>query len=444
VTQLQNGEVLAEKYQVERVLGQGGMGVVLAARHLHLGERVAIKLMHPQAAILPDAVARFIREARAAARLESAHVARVTDVGVLEDQRPYMVMEYLEGTDLEALLASSGPLPIETAVDYVLQAAEAIAEAHLLGIVHRDLKPSNLFLVQRRDGQPLIKVLDFGISKVVDETQGGMTTTTSSLMGSPLYMSPEQLTAQRDVDGRSDVWAIGVILFELVSGSPPFAAETLPQLCAHILQLEPDALRARRHDAPVELERVITRCLQKSPQARYQNVLELSLALQGLASEMGRVSVERISRLAGVSRSASSTRSSFPVAYAEGASAEQPRARWRIVVGALALLSLGAAATVALRARTTAAPPQTHSTPLPPPPQMALPVLADTAPAPPPGPALAPASSAASAVASSKTGLRPKLVKRPAPAPSSPPPLPARSAEPKAPVRAPRDFGGRL
>lgn len=443
VTQVQSGDILAEKYQVERVLGQGGMGVVLAARHLHLGERVAIKLMHPAAAVLPDAVGRFIREARAAARLESAHVARVTDVGILEGQRPYMVMEYLEGTDLEALLARSGPLPIETAVDYVLQAAEAIAEAHLLGIVHRDLKPSNLFLVQRRDGQPLIKVLDFGISKMVDESRG-VTTTTSQLMGSPLYMSPEQLTAQRDVDGRSDVWAIGVILFELVTGSTPFAAETLPQLCAHILQREPDALRAWLPDAPVELESIVARCLQKAPQARYQSILELSFALQSLASEVGRASVERISRLAGASMPASAPRSSLPVATAEAPLVEQHRARWPVAVGALALLSLGVGATIALRARTSAAPSDAGSAQLPLPTQAALPVLAETAPEAQPNPALAPPSSASAALASSKSGFRPPLVKRAAAAPASATALPARSVELKAPARPARDFGGRL
>jgi serine/threonine protein kinase len=345
-------------------------------------------------------------------------------------------------------------------VDYVLQAAEAIAEAHLLGIVHRDLKPSNLFLVQRRDGQPLIKVLDFGISKMVDESQGGMTTTTSALMGSPLYMSPEQLTAQRDVDGRSDVWAIGVILFELVTGSPPFAAETLPQLCAHILQLEPDALRARLPDAPVELERIVARCLQKAPQARYQSILELSFSLQNLASDVGRVSVERISRLAGASVLASTPRSSFSVASADTASAAQHRPRWPAVVGAFALLSLGVGATVALRAHTSVKSLDTGSAPLLPPTQGASAVLAETAPELQPGPALAPpsststavasststavASSTSTAVASSTSVVRPQLVKRAAPAPASAAPMPARSVELRAPVRAPRDFGGRL
>lgn len=296
--QIREGYVLAGKYQVERLIGQGGMGVVLAARHVHLGERVAIKLMRRDSTEQAGAVTRFVREARALARLESIHVARVSDVGVLDDQRPFMVMEYLEGTDLEALLARSGPLGIETTVDYVLQAAQAIAEAHSLNIVHRDLKPSNLFLTQRRDGVPLIKVLDFGISKVTDASVTSVTVT-SSLMGSPAYMSPEQMTATAEVDARTDIWSLGVIMYELLSGLQPFRGDTLPQVCARVLQRQPEALRALRPEVSPELEAVVMRCLAKSPSDRYANILEFALALGRVGGQSGRASIERIVRLSG-------------------------------------------------------------------------------------------------------------------------------------------------
>jgi len=301
------GQVLAGKYRVERVLGQGGMGIVLAAKHIHLEERVAVKLMLAEATFNVEAVARFLREARAAARLESAHVARVTDVGTLEDGRPYMVMEYLDGSDLSQVLAASGPLAIGDAVDYVLQAAEAIAEAHSIGIVHRDLKPSNLFLTRRRDRTPHVKVLDFGISKVSGSSLSGSDnamTRTSAMMGSPLYMSPEQMTSVRDVDGRSDIWALGIILYELISGGPPFNGETLPQVCGLVLQSEAAPLSSRRAGVPPALEAVVNRCLAKSADHRFQNVAEFAVALRDLAGRYGRASVERILMLAGGEESA--------------------------------------------------------------------------------------------------------------------------------------------
>ena len=215
---VREGEILAGKYRVERLLGSGGMGMVVAAHHLDLDEKVALKLLLPGAATNPMLVARFVREARAAAKIKSEHVARVTDVGQLEDGSPYMVMEHLEGSDLAAYLTRTGPLPVAEAVDFVLQACEALAEAHGLGIVHRDLKPANLFCVQRVDDQRSIKVLDFGISKISVDTASQSLTQTSALMGSPLYMSPEQMQSARTVDARADIWSLGVILFELLAG----------------------------------------------------------------------------------------------------------------------------------------------------------------------------------------------------------------------------------
>ncbi len=298
--QVKAGEVLAGKYRIERVLGQGGMGVVVQATHIHLDERVAIKFLLPQALQSPEAVARFAREARAAVKIKSEHVARVTDVGTLETGCPYMVMEYLHGRDLAQLVQDQGPLTIEHAVDFVLQASEAIAEAHSLGIVHRDLKPSNLFLIHRADGSPCVKVLDFGISKTTGMKGSGPDlgmTRTTAVMGSPLYMSPEQMASSRNVDQRTDIWALGAILFELLTGQVPFQADTMPQLCAMVLQEPAPALRGRLPMAPEGLESAILRCLEKVPTRRFNNVAELANAIAPFAPRWGRVSVERISRI---------------------------------------------------------------------------------------------------------------------------------------------------
>jgi eukaryotic-like serine/threonine-protein kinase len=206
---VREGDILAGKYRVERVLGIGGMGVVVAAHHLQLDEKVALKFLLPEALGNSEAVARFAREARAAVKIKSEHVARVIDVGTLPNGAPYMVMEYLDGGDLAAWLQERGPLPIEQAVEFVLQACVAVADAHALGIIHRDLKPANLFCVRRSDGQLSIKVLDFGISKMTPFGGSGPSamTHTSALMGSPLYMSPEQMRSAKDTNPRTDIWA---------------------------------------------------------------------------------------------------------------------------------------------------------------------------------------------------------------------------------------------
>ncbi len=244
---VQPGDVLVGKYRVERVLGVGGMGVVVAATHLQLDQRVALKFMLPAALASGDAVARFLREARAVVRLRGEHVARVLDVGTLETGAPYIVMEYLDGDDLSATLDKQGTLSAGEAAGYVLQACEAMAEAHALRIVHRDLKPQNLFLTRRPDGSPFIKVLDFGISKTgaVEGAPDFSGTQTSAVMGSPAYMSPEQIQSSKDVDARTDIWALGVILYQLVSGRMPFNAATVVELCVRVLHVEPEPLARR-------------------------------------------------------------------------------------------------------------------------------------------------------------------------------------------------------
>ncbi|NLE85908.1 MAG: protein kinase [Myxococcales bacterium] len=295
LTEVQPGDLLAGKYRIERVLGRGGMGVVVSAVHEALDERVALKFLLPEALANQEAVQRFLREARAAVKIRSEHVARVTDVGTLESGAPYMVMEYLDGVDLARYLESRGPLPVPEAVEYMLQACEALAEAHALGIVHRDLKPANLFRIERVDGTPSIKLLDFGISKVIAHQVA--LTQTSSMLGSPLYMAPEQMTSSKHVDARADVWALGIILFELVTGEPPFQGETLPEVCAQILTTEPRPIRALRGDVPPELESVVARCLHKEREQRYGSVAELAVALGPFAPQRALVSVERVSRV---------------------------------------------------------------------------------------------------------------------------------------------------
>ena len=299
--EVQEGQILAGKFRIERVLGQGGMGIVVAATHLQLDERVALKFLLPDALANPEAVERFAREARASVKIKSEHVARVSDVGTLESVSPYMVMEYLHGEDLAAWVRRNGALPVPEAIEFLLQACEAIAEAHALGIVHRDLKPANLFVTRRVDGSPCIKVLDFGISKVTVPgavPEFGMTKT-STVMGSPLYMSPEQMSSSRNVDMRTDIWALGVILYETLTGRVPFEAETMPQLCGMILQDPPRPIHELRPDLPQALQQVLLRCLEKDRARRWNNVAELAFALAPFALPAAQRSAERIARVLG-------------------------------------------------------------------------------------------------------------------------------------------------
>jgi eukaryotic-like serine/threonine-protein kinase len=297
------GDVLAGRFRVERVLGAGGMGVVVAAHHLQLDRRVALKFLLPEVAKQESVVTRFAREARAAARIQSEHVARVLDVGSLEDGRPYLVMEYLEGRDLEAEVQARGPLPVSSTVDWVLEACEALAEAHAVGIVHRDLKPANLFLTRRADGGPLVKVLDFGISKntllEASGQAGPALTQTFAQLGSPRYMSPEQLRSSKDVDARADIWALGLILHELLTGDTAFDGTTLPELHVAILTQAPRPVRSIRPDVPVELEAAISHCLEKEPARRFANVAELARAILPFGTAQARQSAERIARVLG-------------------------------------------------------------------------------------------------------------------------------------------------
>jgi serine/threonine protein kinase len=291
------GEVIDGKYRVDGMLGMGGMGVVVSARHIQLGQRVAIKFMR-SAAGDASSVERFFREARAVVALSSEHVAKVLDMGTLEDGSPYIVMEFLAGIDLGESLKRRGPMPIAAAVESVLQACEAIAEAHSVGIVHRDLKPSNLFVTTQLDGASFVKVLDFGISKMAPA--GGLAndlTASGAIMGSPAYMSPEQVRNSKNIDARSDIWAIGVILYELLSGVSPFRGDTLGEVFSRIVSDSPVPINHLRPEVPAGLAGAIGKCLERDPALRFANLGELASVLLPLAPPEAVISVRRILRV---------------------------------------------------------------------------------------------------------------------------------------------------
>jgi serine/threonine-protein kinase len=325
---LKQGDLLAGKFRVERVLGAGGMGVVVEATHVTLKDRVALKFLRAPRFADDTTIARFLREAQAAAKIKSPHVARVVDVGTLDNGSPYMVMEFLEGTDLGTVLEQSGVLPVETAVSYTLQTCEALAAAHAARVVHRDIKPSNLFLTQGPDKTPLIKVLDFGISKLLDANSlSGSITETQRAMGSPSYMAPEQMRSARRVDGRADIWSVGVVLYELLTGQLPFTAETVPELYALILDSSsvPSPMRAGREHLPAELERVVLKCLAKDPEQRFRDVAELAEALSPFGPELGPRSVLRTRRI--IEAAGSSV--GIPISSDTPESAAKPESRSR-------------------------------------------------------------------------------------------------------------------
>lgn len=292
------GELIADKYRVVEILAAGGMGVVVAAEHVQLGQRYAVKFLLSDAQHA-QSVERFLREARAAACIESTRVCRVFDCGTLPDGSPYMVMEHLVGHDLGHELKTRGRLPVGETVDLLLQALEGIAEAHAVGIVHRDLKPSNLFLCQKPGRAREVKVLDFGISKLMatDESTEEDLTATATMLGSPRYMSPEQVQNAKNVDARTDIWSLGVILYQLLDGKSPFAGTTMGETIGKVLLHVPPPIRETRSDVPDGIGQVIDRCLERDRERRYRNVAELALALAPFGTPASQPSVQRITAL---------------------------------------------------------------------------------------------------------------------------------------------------
>ena len=291
------GAVLEGKYLVGRILGAGAVGIVFEAKNVELDETVAIKCLRPEMQVDTGMVGRFAREAKAAAAIKSEYVATVHDVGTTEEGVPYIVMEYLDGKDLGAYVAENGTLSARTAVEYALQCCEALAVAHSKGIVHRDIKPENLLLTERAGGMRIVKVLDFGISKAA--LTGSIfqnelpIVKTLSLMGTPLYMSPEQVRVSDSVDVRSDIWSLGMVIYEILTGHTAFSGASITEICAQIIESPPNPIELHRNDLPSGLVEVIAKCLQKDVTKRYQNVAELALALMPFGPKRTRLNVER-------------------------------------------------------------------------------------------------------------------------------------------------------
>jgi serine/threonine protein kinase len=352
---IKEGTIIARKYRAIRVIGEGGMGTVIAATQIDLNRPVAIKLVRKDAA--SQGVERLLREARAAAPLHSAHVSRVLDVGRTGDGEAFLVMEYLEGEDLRARLAK-GPVGVADAVSWILEACEGLAEAHARGIVHRDLKPGNIFLARQPNGSTVVKILDFGLARNTMSEDDGRITQTGAILGSPSYMSPEQLSGLAP-DPRSDIWALAVTLYELLTGALPFGGRTTPEICAAVLSKKPVSIEVRQSGVPTELEGVIMTCLQKRPDDRPRDIAELAALLEPFAEQPGaaaRVAASLASRSdPGVSEVAFST--------------EQPthlvsRTPWLVGL-AVALVAVVAVVVVAVVVRSKQ-PERPHASPSPP------------------------------------------------------------------------------
>lgn len=288
------GDLIADKYRVERVLGRGGMGIVVAATHIELGKLRALKFMTPEALRSGTSVERFHREARITAELSSEHIAKVVDTGRLDDGTPYLVMEYLEGRELSSIIKEDGPLSYQQAAFYLIQACDGLAEAHARGIIHRDIKPGNLFLTTRADGVPCVKVLDFGISKMAAEIVDGSLTRTDQILGSPFYIAPEQLHSTSDVDGRADIWSLGVVLYEMLIGKPPFLGDTLPQIVAAVLSGNAKPPSEVDPKIPAPFDAIFEHCTQQNRDKRFATVAELANELLPFAGPQAAPLVERI------------------------------------------------------------------------------------------------------------------------------------------------------
>jgi serine/threonine-protein kinase len=451
------GEVVGEKYRLVRLLGEGGMGSVYEARHDLIGRRFAVKFLHAELASHPEILARFRREAQAAGSLENENIAAVTDFGSSPDGAPYIVMEFLEGEDVAKTLARFGPMSVQRAAHILIQVCRGLFAAHGRGIVHRDLKPENLLLQQRGDGQDLVKILDFGIAKLKSSEGPQNQTRTGITLGTPYYMPPEQARGQKELDERADIYALGVILFELLSGRKPHDGENYNSILYSILMQAAPRIETFRSDLPPDLAAIVHKAMAADPNDRFQTVSELSQALAPYtgrsitpAPTIGHASTVMAPPVA--SQRSTSTRA--PVAltpsmpYPTAASAPRSNAGLFVSLAALLLVGGGAAAWFFTRTPTVAQTAPSAATPVAAVAQPTLvPSLAPTPVAPPPEPPAAQATASASASAApaappAAVAVRPakgakgakpqeKTVVAPAPAAATPPPA-AR------PVPAPR------
>jgi serine/threonine-protein kinase len=420
------------------------MGVVLRATHLELDAPVAIKVVREELAQREEVVSRLLFEARAAAKLRGRHIVRVSDVARLESGVPYIVMELLEGADLATILQERGALPVHEAVDYVIQACEGLAEAHALGIVHRDLKPENLFIAATPEGG-VLKILDFGISKAVEGslscTPRATLTSAGNAVGSPYYMSPEQMRASRSVDARADIWSLGAILFELLTGRCPFDGDSIPSVCAKVLGDEPAPLRTLASDVPAELALIVDLCLRKDVAERFQNVDELGTALCAFVDGGGQLAADPSWRLAsGISLKSSRASAASIQALARRSAITQ---RWqsvsrRVVQATLATVVVGGALTVWQIRKSPhffgrdVPVAIADFTPAPAPPPLAPPAAIRLADVDVVATALAPTLGAQPSTSASANGVKPKPWRRPPPAWTPPPVKPAVTATPSA------------
>ncbi len=360
------GEMISDKFRLEEVVGSGGMGVVFKAWHLELEEHVALKFLLPSRAGDPELRGRFALEARAAAKLRSKHTVRVHDVGVLHGKLPFIVMEYLRGRTVGEILKERGSLPIELACELAIQTCEALAEAHARGIVHRDVKPENLVVTMDQDDSPLLCVVDFGISKVALALDPGRTNPGGTVLGTPYYMSPEQIDGC-ETDGRSDLWSLGAVLFEMVSGRKPFGGATFASLASEILAGPPRKLRKVRFDAPEELEAIIEKCLAKSPADRFASVGELAKALEPFAPVESGAVAERARRIGASASGVKSERPSGPSLDAVIVSSGKMRARqgvespWRYVVDGADVAAPGQSVPPRSGSRPSTSPPSSDN-----------------------------------------------------------------------------------
>lgn len=432
------GDVVVDKYVIEDIIGDGGMGTVVRAAHRDLGIPVALKFLKPDWLDKEEVLQRFNREARAAVKLKGEHVARVLDVGKTASGIPFMVMEYLQGEDLGTVM-NRGPAGLRDAADWVIEACDALGEAHAHGIIHRDVKPENLFLVEQH-GRASVKLLDFGVSKfgLTGDAAPEELGVTSQMIGTPLYMSPEQVRASKQVDHRADIWALGAVFYELLTGRPPFVAESLPEVCAMILEDDPPAASSLRPELPAEVDRVIARCLSKSAAQRYQSVTELAIDVLQFAHPRQHATLEhltRVQRIAGLSsvrvpsvppaepsrvslELGSTSLSVTPLATAAPAVTERPPqrlVRWA-AAGAVAALAIILLSLAALRGKPAEATPAAQPTA----------TVQSTAP-----PAVEPTAAAAEPEASATAEPEPE----PVPPPSAE--VPAATAKRAAPPRAP-------